>query len=915
MGRRAEQQRVHALLGSAREGDGGALVFRGEAGVGKSVLLAYASEHARASGFGVLAAAGVELESELAFSALATLLEGAAGSVGQLPAAEAAVLRSALGLGAVVAADRFAVYRAVRDLLALLARQAPLLVVVDDVQWIDSASHEALAFAARRLASERVAMLFAVRSDDGAGPDWLGVAECEVRGLEPADAEQLVAVLAPASSENVRRVLGAGTGGNPLAIAELVRRLTPAQLAGRDPLQEPLPVAGRLEELFGARLRELPEKTRAALVVAAASESGAMDVVLAALDRLELERSALELGEEVGLLQIVRGELAWRHPLVRAASYHCAPAPARRAAHRALAEVAGESRLEEHRAWHLAAGAEAPDEGIAAALEGVAERARIRGALAAAMRALIAAADLSIDEESKARRLVSAAEAAVALGQADEALGLIARALALSERAELRAHAERVRARVEILRGVPVVAHELLVATAESIAEEHPELAVELFSEAIVANMADGNTAEYTATAAKAIETARRAGPGAEALPGLLLALGRLAEGGGDEAIALFDRHRHIAEQPGLWAAAPEIVGMAALGLVWIERFDEAARLLALVTAFARDSSALRTLAFPLAVEADMNLRRGRWPAALTGALEAVQLAEDIDEAAILASNLTHLARIEAPQGREDARAHARRALQITEACGLAAIEPYARHALGFIELSAGDAPRAIAHLEPIRTMYSGFSGEPGHALWDGDLAEAYIRAGNNPKAEDAVRRYATMVQRTGRRHGRAVLARLRGLQAPNSGFDDHFTQALRWHTAAAMPFERARTELYYGERLRRARRRTDAKRHLANAASTFAMLGANPWAERARLEQLAAGERLSATETSPSWSALTASETRVAQAILSGATYQETADGLYLSPRTVEFHLRQIYRKLGIRSRNDLAARLSPRE
>jgi DNA-binding CsgD family transcriptional regulator len=909
VGRSRERSAIDALLDDARAGNGRALLLHGEAGVGKSVLLDYARE--AADGLRVLGALGVEPESELPFSALADLLRGGEAAIEELPASQLAALRSALGLEPTSAADRFAIYAATRNALAAIARDGPLLVTVDDVHWLDAASREAIVFAAKRLDDEPVAILFAARDGEGAAMTGLGLEELALEGLSAVESEELVARTAPETTKNVRGNLHAGTGGNPLALVELVRDLDPAQLVGREPLPEPLPIGKRLEQVFGVRVRELPDHSRRALLVAAASESGAMDVVLDAMEGLDIPRDALAPAESAGLVTVTEGRLAWRHPLVRSASYHGATGPERRATHLALAEVARAARLEDNSAWHLAAAAEVPDEDVARALEDVAERARARGGLAGAMRALATAARLTPDDEKCAGRGLAAAEVAVALGESEEAVRLVAHSLERTADIRLRAHGERLRARVDILRGVPSVGHERLVSTAEAIAAAEPALAVELLCEAIVANMADGNSPVFRATAERAIEVAAHAGPGADALPGLMLSLEMLASGEGEPAVELFDRHRHVAESPELWAAAPEIAGITAFCLTWLERFDEAERLLTRLTTWARDSGAVRALAFPLAVLGDVQFRRGQWPAARASMLEAVQLSEYVGEVVLLANNLAYLARIEAWLGREEeTRSHAARALEISEGLRLGAVSPYAWHALGALELSLGEPERAITQLENVGRLQT-FWGEPGHILWEPDLIEAYIRAGRDSDAAKALARYGRVVDRTGRCHGRAVLARLNGLRAPVGEFDEHFETALQWHDRAGMPFARARTALYYGERLRRARRRAEARRHLGDAAAAFERLGAKPWVDRARREQAAAGERLSADAAAPTWSDLTDAEARVAKTILSGATYQEAANSLYLSPRTVEFHLRQIYRKLGVRSRSELAARL----
>ncbi len=628
---------------------------------------------------------------------------------------------------------------------------------------------------------------------------------------------------------------------------------------------------------------------------------------------LDVPADAFAPAERERLVEVHEGSLRWRHPLVRSAVYQRATLARRREVHRALAEAAGSEGLADQRAWHLAAAAEAPDEQVAAELERMAERARARGGSAVLARTMTAAATLTPAPERRADRLLAAAEATVAMGRSGHAVELLERALEISEDPRKWAVAERLRARVDILAGVPQVAHDRLVVAARPLEQEDPLLASQMLSEAVVAHMASGNFAEYVQTASHALAVSERAPQGADSLPGLLLAMGMLASGAGDRAIAQLDRYAAIAQDPQMWLAMPEIAGMMGLALQWIERYEEAERLLTAVTVQARSGGAIRALAFPLAVQADLHFLLGRWPAALSAAREAVSLAEDVGEGALLANNLLYLARIQAGLGMAaECRANAERGLGLSATYGLGAVAPYGMHALALLALGESSYEEALAHLEAIDESLPDFADEPGLSRWDPDRVEAYIRAKRPAPARRALERYEHAVEFTNRAQGRAALARLHGLIGPDGDLERHFEHSLHLYQRLPLPFERARTHLCYGERLRRARMRRQAREQLTAALSTFQALGAQRWAERTRRELAAAGARQgkSAAPLAPRderWSLLTPQQARVVREIVAGATYREAADALYLSPRTVEFHLRQVYRALGIRSRSEL--------
>lgn len=423
LGREPELAQLSELLERARRGAGGALVVRGDPGVGKSLLITAAT--AAAPDFTLLSVAGVQSESDLAFGALSAVLHPLLAGIDELPAVQADSLRAAVGLSPGAQVEQLACHAAVVSLLAASARTHPVLVVADDLQWFDAGSRDALLFAARRMDSDPVAFVLALRDGDTEEPLVTGLPELELEGLSEAPALELVARGVDGVTPGVARELWSQTAGNPLALIEIPRNLSSGQRTGRVALDEPLPVGQRLEDSFAARAAALPASCRQALLVAATSYTGATDTIFDALTVLELPANALDPAEGEDLISIVDGALAWRHPLVRSAIYHAATAPARRAAHAALARAGGEARLPDHRAWHLAAAAAAPDEEVAAALERVALEADRRGAAETALRAFGRAARLSPGESDRGRREIAAAERAFAVGRWDEALGFL----------------------------------------------------------------------------------------------------------------------------------------------------------------------------------------------------------------------------------------------------------------------------------------------------------------------------------------------------------------------------------------------------------------------------------------------------------------------------------------------------------
>ncbi len=692
------------------------------------MLLDFVRE-AAAPSFLVLTATGTESESELPFVGLATLLRPLLVDLGRLPSVQAGALRAAIGLEPAQNVESLTASLGCFEMLVASSREQPVLLVLDDLHWLDGPTREAVLFLCRRVAGEAIVVVAGVRTGEGTPVEVDSLQELTLLGLDEPSALALAHEVRPNLTDAVARELWARTSGNPLALVEIAPMLSGDQACGAAPLDEPLPVGRRLERVFARRLGDLEPETSRVLLVASASHTGALAVISAAAQHLGLDPRAMESGETAGLIEIVDGSIAWRHPLLRSAAYHDASDPSRRDAHRALAEAGGTESLGDHRAWHLAAAAAAPDEVIAQELEGLSERARSRGAMSTVARALRRAALLSPAQEQRARRMIAGAEAAFSVGRWDEATSMLADAVERTDEPLMLAQGERIRARVEIVRGVPEVAHHRLVTIAESITELDRELAAMMMAEAVVAHMASGRWDAYLKTAERALELGREVGGATEAVAGIVLAAGLIAWGETEKGTRLLEQYAPVVWEPAIWHAGPEIVGMYAFCNSWMERFEEAERLLDTVTDTARRAGAVRTLAYPLAVSAHLNLRRGRWQTALEQATEALLIARDTLGGAVLANNLAFLAQVEACLGDGgSAREHARESLELCQTLSLGAVAPHARHALALLELSEGDYEGVIRQVEAIPEEVVAGVTEPGHTLWDTILIEAFIR-------------------------------------------------------------------------------------------------------------------------------------------------------------------------------------------
>jgi DNA-binding CsgD family transcriptional regulator len=899
-GRDAERSTIAALVDGARASRSGVLVLRGQAGAGKSALLQDAVE--RAGEMRILQARGIESESELAFAALHQLLRPAMGWVDRLPSPQATALRVAFGLEAGTGVDRFLVSVAVLSLLAEAAEERPVLGVVDDAHWLDGASANALVFAARRLEAEPVALLLAAREGEDRGLEAAGLPELRIGGLDPAAAGALLAEwTGPPVAAAVRDRLVEQTGGNPLALLELPSILTPGQLTADEPLPVPLPLTEGVERAFLERARRLPEETQTLLLVVAAEETGRLADVLAAATTLGVGAPALDAAERAGLVRVHGVEVDFRHPLVRSAVYQGATTAERQRAHRALAQVLDAETDADRRAWHRAAAAVEPDEAVVGELDRAAERARARGGFSEACATLERAARLTAGPEPRARRLAAAADNAWLVGQLRRASGLLQVARSLTSDPLLRADVDRLRGWIEFTAGSTLIARQVLVQAASDVAPIDPQRALGML---VAAAEAAWVTCDHDA----GVEIGRLAGrlepgddPRSRFFTALLSGFTLLLQSDTRAAVGVLRDAVRLAET----LADIGLLGHADHAAVAIGDDAAAYRLNTQVVARARATGAVGEVVFSLQRLAFAEILTGRWAAGTSSAAEALRLARETGQPELCAVSLAWLAVLAALRGEED-----RLRTLVAETEAVAAARP-----LGVHELHVHDAIRWA------RGIHEGVAGQPASALrWFEQMShpvvagsaagldriEAAIRADQRSMALEWLQPIERLAQ-AGVPWARVRVAHCRALLADDGTAERAFQEALAHHQHAQRPYERARTELAYGEFLRRDRRRVDARAHLQAALHVFEQLGAGPWAERARLELRASGQTARRRDPSTTLK-LTPQELQVARFVAQGLPTREVAAQLFLSPRTIDFHLRNVFTKLGIRSRTELA-------
>ena len=908
LGRRRECEALERLVAGVSGGQSRVLVVRGEAGVGKTALLEYLA--ASATGCRVARASGVESEMELAFAGLHALCAPFLGHVERLPGPQRDALSTAFGLGTGAPPDRFLVGLAVLTLLADVAEEQPLMCVVDDAQWLDQISAQMLSFVARRLLAERVGLVFAVREPADA-QQLAGLPELMIGGLQDADARALLeSTLRGPLDDLVRERVLAEANGNPLALLELPRRLPPAALAGGFGLPGTTPLTRRIEHGFARRLEPLSPDTRRLLALAAAEPLGDVLLLRRAADLLGVGLDAAGPAEAAGLLEI-GARVRFRHPLVRSAAYRAATAPDRKQVHEALAAATDPQLDPDRRAWHRAQAAERPEESLADELERSAARARARGGVAAAAAFLERAAELTPEPGRRGRRLLAAAQAKFESGAPEDALEL----LALAELGPLddlqRASLARLRGEIAFALRRGSDAPALLLRAARELEALDLALARETYLEALGAAMFAGRLS--AAGGVRKAAEAARAAPSLHAPRSIDRILDGMAHrftegpGAGVEPLRLaLDAFRNEAldgyRETMRWLQLSPIV----LSLTVFELWDDDAfhALAARAVRLARDAGALTMLPVTLPYLSGVHIYAGEFGAAATLIEEADAITAGTGNVGLVYGALV----LAAWRGVEhEARELIDAALESATARGEGRVLALAGYCAAVLDNALGHYEDATAGAQRGTE-----DDDQGYAAWSlAELVEASTRAGRPEIAAPAIDRLDGRARAAGTDWALGVLARSRALMSDSEQAETFYREAIERLERTRIRVELARGRLLYGEWLRRRNRRVDAREQLRIAHSVFSHIGAQAFAERARRELLATGETMTRPRTETR-DALTAQEAHIARLAAEGETNPEIGARLFISPRTVEYHLRKVFTKLGVSSRRELREALA---
>jgi DNA-binding CsgD family transcriptional regulator len=903
-GRRSESKALDRLLADARTDHSGVVVVRGEAGIGKTALLDYLAECAH--GFRIVRAVGIESEMELAYAGLhqlcAPLLEG----LKDLPLPQRDALSTAFGIGAGEPPDRFLVGLAALSLVSEAAEGKPLLCIVDDAQWLDRVSAQTLAFVARRLLAERIVLAFGLR-EPSADRELAGLPDLAITGVGDDDARALLdSVISGPVDQRVRDRIVAETRGNPLALLELPRGLSPAELAFGFGLTDTMPLAGRIEEGFLRRLEPLPVETRR-LLLAAAAEPGGDDALLwRSAARLGIGHEAAAAAEATGLIEF-GARVRFRHPLVRSAAYRSASLLDRQDVHRALAEVTDPDLDPDRRAWHRAHAAVGPDEGVAAELERSADRAQARGGIAASAAFLEEGVRLTLDPARRAERALAAAQAKYDAGSPEAALALIAMAEA-GPYDELRgARVDLLRAQIAFVTRRGSDAPPLLLKAGRQLEPLDIGLARETYLEAFTAAVIVGRLSR----GADEVEVARAAlaapaGAAPPRAPDLLLdGLALLVTDGRaaatpilKQAVSAFRNDESLSTREllrWLWLA-----GRVAQDL-WDDESWEV--LCTQHVRLARQTGALAVL--PIALRSRI-FQHGLWGevdegAGLTGEAETVSAAIGTQLSAYGTLALAAL------QGKEAESAELTEAtLDDVESRGEGMGVGISHFTTALLYNGLGRYPEALAEAE--RACEYEDLGVISWALTE--LVEAAARCGRREIATHALARLSLTTQSAGTDWALGVQARSQALVSDDDDADALYREAIGRLGRTRVRVELARSHLVYGEWLRRERRRVEAREQLRTAHGMLSEMGVEAFAERARRELAATGET-ARKRTDETRDELTAQEAQIARLARDGLSNPEIGAELFISPRTVKYHLRKVFTKLDISSRHELLTAL----
>ncbi|MFJ9104742.1 AAA family ATPase [Streptomyces sp. NPDC102405] len=900
LGRRREQQMLAGLLSGAREGQSAALVVRGEAGIGKTALVTDMQK--QASGFRVIRISGAESEMELAYAGVQQVCAPLMALADRLPKPQRNALEVALGLTEGDAPDGLFVGLAVLTLLGEAGSERPTVCVIDDAQWVDHASMQALGFVARRLLAEPVMMVFAIRQP---AAELAGLPELLLHGLGDSDARALLAATVPGRlSDRMRENIIEESGGNPLALLELHRALSPTELAGGYGLAEARSTATRVEATFNRQFHNLSSPTRTLLLIAAAEPTGESSWLWRAADRLGIGVEAAAPAEAAGLISTV-GRVRFRHPLVRSAIYGNASLSERRQVHEALAHAITDPMAADHRAWHRAHAAAAPDERLADELVLAAGRARARGGAAAAAAFLAYAVDVTPDSNRRAERALQAAQAKLDAGAPDSAAQLLAVAEEAADSESIGARVNLVRAKLAFAASRGRDAPPLLLAAARQLEVIDPGLARETYLEAlmsaiIVGRLSAGELSSLPHVADAAKHAPRPTGPPKAVdmlLDGLIV---RLTEG-------------HVAAVPTLRSALDEYVREQRAGTadprwhditnrVCLDLFDQdtynmlSARQLEVL----RRTASLTLLPVALATQAGVHVQLG----------EFGQAAALLEEAEVIRTATGAPAQRYIDPFLSAYRGQQQLTLDLVRECidgATARGEGFAIHvalyAAAILNNGLGHYDEALSNCRSA-LQYDDI-GISLYALTE--MVEAAARSGRTPIATDALARLAERAGPITTDSAVGILARSRALaEAGRSAEDEYLTAITHLERSRPQVVYLARTHLVYGEWLRRADRRTDARAELRIAYDMFSQMGAEGFAARAGRELRAAGEKVH-PQTTGVTTDLTPQEIHIARLAREGYTNPEIGAQLFISPRTVEWHLGNIFAKLGVSSRREL--------
>jgi DNA-binding CsgD family transcriptional regulator len=905
VGRERERQVLRSLAAAARVGEGGTLVVVGEAGIGKSALLQDAVRTAAGEGMLVLQAAGVEAEREVPFGGLLQLLRPVLGRLDALPTPQANALGAALALRPGSVSERFAVGAAVLSLLSGVAEDEPIVLVVDDAHLLDPPTAQALTFAARRLTADPVAVLLAVRQGASSVVTEAGLPTLMLGGLSAEEADALLVGVGRGLSAPALSRLLAATGGNPLALLELPDDGTLDAL----PDGAPIPVPASLARAFAARTDALSAAAHTALLVASAA-GGDLAATGPACAQLGVDAADLDEAAAAGLVTVEAGRVTFRHDLVRSAVWTEAAPADRRAVHLALAATLPPADAD-RRAWHLGEASTDPDEHVAATIDAAAARAGSRGAHAVAVAGFDRAARLTPDAGLRALRLVTAAEFAWRAGQPETALDLLARATALPASPDLRLRAAALEGAVAARTGAVEHARDVLIAAGTSVADRDADLAVHLLADGLLAAQYAGDITSAAQAAAR-IEglLPRVRSPRSRWLGSLATGVAGIIAGHGGPDRIRAAMARAIDDDALL--ADPQLAPWLVLGTLYLRESGTERAVIPTVVAHLRRRADLGGLPILLFYVGRDQATTDRWTDAVATYTEGIVLAREAGQVTDVVAGLAGLAWLEARRGDEVAcRAHADEALTLATAHHLGFFQTWALTALGDLALGAGRAQEALdtytAVIELVATL--GFDDVD---VWPAaDVVDALVRLDRPDEAASQAARLSERAADKGQPWSLARAARAVGIIAPADEIDDRFRAALALHARTPDAFETARTQLAYGRRLRRSRRPADARVPLRAALATFDALGAAPWAEQATAELRGTGETARRRDVI-GLDHLTPQELQVARTLAVGRTTREAAAALFLSPKTIEYHLRNVYAKLGVRTRTELAAAIT---